>query len=76
MATAAAATLAASGQKPYAEVIGHNLREGLGTTANPQASRAWLTYAMDALKAGDAPAFLPGQSEERMAVLSAALAGP
>ncbi len=75
IATAAAAALDVSGLKAYAEVIGHNLREGLGTTANPQAFKAWLTYAIAALKAGDAPAFLPGQTTERTVVLSAALAG-
>lgn len=76
MALASALALTASGQKPYAETVGHHLREGFGTTASAEAGKAWLTYALDAMAAGDAAVFLPGMAAERSAVLSAAIAAP
>lgn len=74
MATIAAATLAAADLRPYSELLGHHLREGFGTPANPSAAKVWVRDAMDRIKAGAAPVFLPGQAAERGAILSKALA--
>lgn len=74
MATISAATLAAADLRPYSELLGHHLREGFGTPANPSAAKVWVRDAMDRIKAGAAPVFLPGQAAERAAILSKALA--
>lgn len=73
MANVALATLAAAEMKPYAELLGHHLREGFGFTANPEASRAWIRFALDAVTSGAAPAVLPNQTAERTAILSKAI---
>lgn len=73
MSNSAVVTLVASDQKPYAELVGHHLREGFGVAANAATSKVWMQYALDALKAGAAPSFLPGQAEERTAILTKAL---
>lgn len=75
-ANVSAVVLAASGQTPYAELIGHHLREGFGATATGAAGKAWMQYALASLAAGAAPVFLPGQSAERVAILDQALAAP
>ena len=75
LASVSAIALTAGGEKPYAEVVSHHLREGFGVVASPAASNAWMGMALSSLNAGDAPVFLPGQSKERAAVLAAALAG-
>lgn len=74
LATISAATLAAADLRPYSELLGHHLREGFGTPANPSAAKVWVRDAMDRIKAGAAPVFLPGQAAERAAILSKALA--
>ncbi|TKD15804.1 peptidoglycan-binding protein [Rhodobacter capsulatus] len=73
MANVALATLAAADMKPYAELLGHHLREGFGFTANPEASRTWIRFALSALSGGAAPAVLPNQTAERTAILSKAI---
>jgi peptidoglycan hydrolase-like protein with peptidoglycan-binding domain len=74
MAVISAATLAAADLRPYSELLGHHLREGFGTPANPSAAKVWVRDAMDRIQAGAAPVFLPGQAAERGAILSKALA--
>ena len=73
-ANAAVVTLAAADQKPYVELVGHHLREGFAGAANKDAGKVWITYALDAMGAGAAPTFLPGQAAERSAILNKALA--
>lgn len=72
-ANAALVTLAAADQKPYAELVGHHLREGFAGAANTAAGKVWVKYALDAVAGGVAPAFLPGQAAERAAILNKAL---
>ena len=73
MANVSAATLAAADLGPYAELLGHHLREGFGTAANPLAARTWLRDAIEMVRAGAAPVIMPGQAAERGAILSKAL---
>ena len=72
-ANAALVTLAASDQKPYAELVGHHLREGFAAAANKEAGKVWVKYALDEIGGGAAPVFLPGQAAERTAILNKAL---
>jgi len=73
-ANAALVTLGAADQKPYAELVGHHLREGFAGAANEEAGKVWVKYALNAMDSGAAPAFLPGQAAERAAILNKALA--
>jgi peptidoglycan hydrolase-like protein with peptidoglycan-binding domain len=59
--------------EPYSEVLGHQLREGIGVEANPDLARKWYDNAFAALDDGTTPAFLPAQSYQRVVVMKAAL---
>ena len=74
MAAVASATLVGSDMPPYGELLGHHLREGFGIAANPAAGKVWVLDAVNRIKAGATPVFLPGQAAERGAILSRALA--
>ena len=74
MALASAVLLSAAGQKGYAEMVSHQMREGFGTPkASVPQSNAWLNVAAEYL-AGGGTAVL-GQSADRLAVLDAAMRG-
>lgn len=63
VATGSALILTALGEGPYAELLGHHLMRGFGTVANPGKAKAWFQLGLDALDAGQPPAFAPGQPE-------------
>ncbi|MCB2136112.1 MAG: peptidoglycan-binding protein [Rhodobacteraceae bacterium] len=72
---ASAMLLVGAGEHAYAEVFGHHLRNGFGTATDPQAAESWYNAGLSAVDAGAAPAFLPSQNAQRMAVIRAALSG-
>ncbi len=73
VALSAALILAGAGRRPYAELVGHHLLQGLGTTQSVPHGQDWYTVAVSALEAGAEPAFAPGQPE-RTALIKAASA--
>jgi hypothetical protein len=72
---AATMLLLGAGEPAYAEVLGHHLRRGFGTTASPTNATGWYSNALDALEGGATPAFLPSQSPQRVSVIRAAIGG-
>ena len=73
MALGAATVLLATGQLPYAEVMGHHLRWGFGTARAPQASKIWYDTALASMEEGGQPVFVPSKAAERNAVIKASL---
>lgn len=73
VALASALLLTGAGQTAYGELVGHHLREGLGVAVSETQGAAWVSTAVGDLENGAEPAFLPGQSAGRVAVLKAAL---
>ncbi len=75
MVLGAATVLLAAGQMPYAEIMGHHLRWGFGTTASAPASNAWYDTAVTSMEQGGAqPVFVPSKTAERNAVIKASIA--
>ncbi|MEI4471201.1 peptidoglycan-binding domain-containing protein [Frigidibacter sp. MR17.24] len=64
--------LASLGEAPYAELIGHHLSQGFGTSQRPDLALSWYDTAFDALGMGVTPVFAPGQPERTALVRSAA----
>ena len=73
MALAAAVVMLSTGQMPYAELVGHHMRWGFGTEPAPVEAVVWYNTAVEALSDGEVPAVLPAKSQERAAVISAAV---
>ena len=73
VALAGALTMLAASQQPYAELVGHHLREGFGVNPAPLDATQWYLNAMDALENGAEPAFVPSTTTERIQVIRAAL---
>lgn len=63
VALGSALMLVAMGQSVYAELIGYHLSQGFGTSQRPDMARVWYAEALNALDAGAAPVFAPGQPE-------------
>lgn len=74
VALGAATVLLATGQMPYAEVMGHHLRWGFGTTKAPAAASGWYQTALSSMEQGSQPVFLPSKAAERNAIIQASLA--
>ncbi|MFY0619509.1 peptidoglycan-binding domain-containing protein [Shimia sp.] len=72
VALGSALLMAAIGQRPYGELIGHHLQHGFGLLADTDKAAPWYTVAIEALNAGSEAAFAPGQPD-RAALLQAAL---
>lgn len=73
VALASAYLMIGAGQGVYGEVVGHHLREGFGTVANPATAANWMSSALHALDEGATPAFRPAESANRAAVIRAAM---
>lgn len=73
MALAGAVMLAGAGRMPFAEMIGHHVRQGFGTATNSQAAATWYNLGLDALANNQAPAVLPSQTIQRSAIIRAAV---
>lgn len=74
VAIASGLLLVALNEKPYAELIGHHLSQGFGTTTRPDLALAWYQMGLDALAAGQPAAFAPGQPERATLIRKAAFA--
>ncbi len=75
MALYSAALLAGAGLAPYAEIIGHHSRAGLGVQKNDRVAREWYDAAFSSLENGVQPEILPRQSRRRVAAMRDALNG-
>ncbi|WP_233270391.1 peptidoglycan-binding domain-containing protein [Chachezhania sediminis] len=73
MALAGAMVLMGAGRAPYAEMVGHHLRNGFGAGVNPTAANTWYVAGLDALDSNQPPAVLPSQSIQRAAIIRAAV---
>ncbi|EPX78863.1 hypothetical protein [Salipiger mucosus] len=62
-AIGSALALVALGRAPYAELLGHHLSQGFGTTERTDLSLAWYAQAIEAVDGGTTPVFSPGQPE-------------
>lgn len=74
MALGGATVMLASGQMPYAEVVGHHLRWGFGTPASAPASVSWYQTALSSMEQGAQPVFVPSKTAERNAIIKASIA--
>ncbi|MBY6139354.1 peptidoglycan-binding protein [Leisingera daeponensis] len=61
VALGAALILTGTGQRPYAELIGHHLALGFGVPNAVKRSQEWYSMAVIALESGADPVFAPGQ---------------
>lgn len=74
MALASGLLLAGAGELGYGETVSHHLREGMGANrATGQQPTEWMRLALNGVQAGST---VPGQSADRIAVLSAAVNAP
>lgn len=73
VALAGTLMMVGAGYMPYGEMIGHQQREGFGTDRDLGSAAQWYDAALDALDANMSPAFLPSKSQERAAVIRAAI---
>lgn len=51
------------GERPYAELMGHHLVQGFGTSRRNDLALTWYAVGLDALNAGASPVFAPGLPE-------------
>ncbi len=58
---------------PYAEIIGHHLGLGIGTSERPDLALAWYEMSLDAVDNGAQAVFAPGQPERNALIRKAAL---
>lgn len=75
VAIGSALLLVALGEQPYAELIGHHLIQGFGTSRRADLAGAWFDIGLAALDQGAPAVFNPGQGD-RVELLRAALGLP
>lgn len=71
---ASAMLLSVLGQKPYAELMGHHILNGLGASPRDDLALAWYKVGLDAIDAGATPVFgatLPERNDLIRASMSA-----
>ena len=72
VALGSALLLTALGEEVYAEMMGHHLNEGFGTTRRPDLALAWYQGAVDAVEKGAEPVFAPGNTGRTSLIRKAA----
>lgn len=63
VALASALLLVALGERPYGELLGHHLSQGVGAARRPDLAQAWYADSLNALTSGSTAVFAPGQTE-------------
>jgi peptidoglycan hydrolase-like protein with peptidoglycan-binding domain len=63
VALASALLLVALGERPYGELLGHHLSQGVGAARRPDLAQAWYADSLNALASGSTAVFAPGQTE-------------
>lgn len=74
VALASAMVLVGLNEAAYAELVGEQLRMGLGVPARRELGLEWIAFALDGLRQGATP-LIAANAENRLALLSAALPG-
>jgi len=74
VAIGSALLLTVLGEKPYAELMGHHLGLGFGTSKRPDLAVAWYEMGLDAVENGAPAVFAPGQIERNALIRQAAYA--
>lgn len=72
VAIGSALMLVVLGEPVYAELLGHHLGQGFGTSTRSDLSLAWYSLGLDALENGAVPVFAPGQPERTSLIRKAA----
>ncbi|SFN56830.1 Putative peptidoglycan binding domain-containing protein [Roseovarius lutimaris] len=72
VALGSALLLTALGEEAYAELMGHHLSEGFGTTRRPDLALAWYQGAVEAVERGAEPVFAPGDAGRTALIRKAA----
>jgi len=72
VAIGSALILAAVGEKPYAELLGHHLVAGIGAASRPDLALAWFDMSYQALQSGSTPVFAPGMTDRNSLIRLAA----
>ena len=72
VALGSALLLTALGEEVYAEMMGHHLNEGFGTTRRPDLALAWYQGAVEAVERGAEPVFAPGNTGRTSLIRKAA----
>ncbi len=72
VALSSALLLTAWGDGVYAELLGHHLSQGFGTSLRPDLALAWYEMGLEALAAGAEAVFVPGQPERTELIRKAA----
>ncbi|SHK87024.1 Putative peptidoglycan binding domain-containing protein [Roseovarius marisflavi] len=72
VALGSALLLTALGEEVYAELMGHHLNEGFGTTRRPDLALAWYQGSVEALERGAESAFAPGDAGRTALIRKAA----
>lgn len=75
MALGGATVMLATGQMPYAEIMGHHTRWGFGAPASPATSTSWYQTALSSMEQGAQPVFVPSKTAERNAIIKASISG-
>ena len=73
-AISSALLLTALGEAPFGELVGHHLKQGIGTSKRADFAADWYTASLDALESGSDPVFAPTMGD-RPALIRAALSG-
>lgn len=73
VAMAGTLMLVGTGQAPYGEMLGHQMREGFGIAKSAAASERWYETSLSALEQNAPAAFLPSKTAERVSVMRAAI---
>lgn len=63
LAMGSALLLSALGERPYDELMGHHLSQGIGAAKRKDLALAWYGSATDSVRQGAKAVFAPGQSE-------------
>lgn len=71
VALGSALLLVATGQTPYAELMGHHLMQGFGPQQRPDLAQPWYQAAISSLSSGSPAVFNPGQPERVVLLQSA-----
>lgn len=65
VAIASTLMLVALGERPYGELLGHHLSQGIGATQRPDLAQDWYQDSFAAIDAGLPAVFAPGQPERQ-----------
>ena len=77
VALGAALMLVTLGEPAYGELLGHHLREGVGTATRNDLAMQWYEASVTALENGSTAVFMPSQSERpQLLRASMSLLGP